>query len=119
GVLFSSHTPHSSCVCVRMKLVALVLLLSALPSLTLTEVVTSFPRACPSFFMLNPKRQNVRIVPTIFTGSQYKTICQRWKNGYRFATVYDSVRRIPVYSAYTFKQEVNTVRREDWKIEPQ
>ncbi|KAF5891787.1 endonuclease domain-containing 1 protein-like, partial [Clarias magur] len=102
-----------------MKLVALVLLLSALPSRTLTEVVRSFSQACPSFFMLNPRNQNARIVPTIFKGRRFKKICQRWNEGNRFATVYDTVRRIPVYSAYTFKQQANTVRNEDWKIEPQ
>ncbi|KAM9482436.1 endonuclease domain-containing 1 protein-like [Clarias gariepinus] len=105
--------------CIRMKLLALVLLLSAFPSLTLTEVVRSFPQACPSFFMLNPQKQNVHIIPTIFTGHQYKKICQRWNNKYRFATVYDTERRIPVYSAYTFTQQANTTRNEDWKIEPQ
>ncbi|KAF5891790.1 endonuclease domain-containing 1 protein-like, partial [Clarias magur] len=102
-----------------MKLVALVLLLSALPSLTLTEAVRSFSQACPSFFMLSPRNQNACIVPTIFKGRRFKKICQRWNDDYRFATVYDTERGIPVYSAYTLTQRVETVRTEQWKIEPQ
>ncbi|KAJ7329368.1 hypothetical protein JRQ81_015542 [Phrynocephalus forsythii] len=31
-------------------------------------------------------------------------ICQFYKNAYRFATMYDKEKRIPVYSAYTCKQ---------------
>ncbi|XP_053098147.1 endonuclease domain-containing 1 protein-like [Pangasianodon hypophthalmus] len=102
-----------------MKLLALVLLLSAFSSLTLTEVVNSFKQSCPSFFIQNPEKKSDIIVPTIFRGHQYKTICQRWKNKYRFATVYDTERRIPVYSAYTFLQEGQTTRSDEWKIEPQ
>ncbi|XP_053540149.1 endonuclease domain-containing 1 protein isoform X1 [Ictalurus punctatus] len=101
-----------------MKLLALVLLLSTFSSLTLTEVV-NFKQFCPSFFIRNPGKIGDIIIPTIFRGHQYKTICQRWKNTYRFATVYDTVRRIPVYSAYTFLEQGNTSRSEEWKIEPQ
>ncbi|KAB5584651.1 hypothetical protein PHYPO_G00109960 [Pangasianodon hypophthalmus] len=102
-----------------MKLLALVLLLSAFSSLTLTEVVNSFKQSCPSFFIRNPEKKSDIIVPTIFKGHQYKKICQRWKNEYRFATMYDTKRRIPVYSAYTFLQEGKTKRIDEWKIEPQ
>ncbi|KAI5091162.1 endonuclease domain-containing 1 protein-like, partial [Silurus meridionalis] len=101
-----------------MKLLALVLLLSSFSSLTLMEVVDSFNN-CSSFFVKNPKDQNTIIVPTVFTDARYKMICQRWKNNYRFATVYDTVRRIPVYSAYTFSKQVETTRNDNWKIEPQ
>ncbi|KAB5584653.1 hypothetical protein PHYPO_G00109980 [Pangasianodon hypophthalmus] len=105
-----------------MKLLALVLLLSAFSSLTLTEVVnssSSFKEHCPSFFIPNPENQNDIIIPTIFPGDQYRMICQRWNNDYRFATVYDTERRIPVYSAYTFSKEGNTKKSNEWKIEPQ
>ncbi|XP_060774056.1 endonuclease domain-containing 1 protein-like [Neoarius graeffei] len=101
-----------------MKLLALVLLLAAFSSPILTEVVGSFQQSCPNFFIRNPAKQNQIIVPTVFSGRQYQKICQRLENGYRFATVYDTVRRIPVYSAYTFINEVIT-QRSDWKIEPQ
>ncbi|GAA6076745.1 endonuclease domain-containing 1 protein-like [Tachysurus ichikawai] len=102
-----------------MQLLSLVLLLSSFSSLTLTEVVNSFKQSCPKFFVPNPKTTNDIIVPTIFTGLQYKKICQRWNDSYRFATVYDTVRRIPVYSAYTLLKAGTTTRINDWKIEPQ
>ncbi|KAK3574488.1 hypothetical protein QTP86_008082 [Hemibagrus guttatus] len=102
-----------------MKLLPLVLLLSSFSSLTLMEVVPdvmSFEKACGDFFIRN---ESDIIIPTIFSGRQYKMICQRWKNKYRFATVYDTVRRIPVYSAYTLLQAGETKRRNVWKIELQ
>ncbi|XP_027034354.2 endonuclease domain-containing 1 protein-like [Tachysurus fulvidraco] len=99
-----------------MKLLALVLLLSSFSSLTVMEVVKSFKNVCSDFFI---HTANDIIIPTIFPGHQYKMICQRWKDKYRFATVYDTVRRIPVYSAYTFLQAGTTVRRNSWKFEPQ
>ncbi|XP_034170456.2 uncharacterized protein LOC113523687 [Pangasianodon hypophthalmus] len=123
----TSRTPHTLLthtppLCVRMKFLTLVLLLSAFSSLTLTEVVnslSSFKEHCPSFFIRNPENQNDIIIPTIFPEDQYRMICQRWKNKYRFATVYDTKRRIPVYSAYTFLQKGKTTRSKVWKIEPQ
>ncbi|KAK2857394.1 hypothetical protein Q7C36_005313 [Tachysurus vachellii] len=99
-----------------MKLLALVLLLSSFSSLTLMEVVKSFKDVCSDFFI---KKENDIIIPTIFPGDRYKMICQRWKNNYRFATVYDTVRRIPVYSAYTFSGIEQKSRKREWKIEPQ
>ncbi|KAK2857393.1 hypothetical protein Q7C36_005312 [Tachysurus vachellii] len=99
-----------------MKLLALVLLLSSFSSLTLMEVVKSFKDVCSDFFI---KKENDIIIPTIFAGDRYKMICQRWKNNYRFATVYDTVRRIPVYSAYTFSGIEQKTRSNEWKIEPQ
>ncbi|XP_060742976.1 endonuclease domain-containing 1 protein-like [Tachysurus vachellii] len=102
-----------------MQLLSLVLLLSSFSSMTLTEVVNSFKQSCPNFFIRNPKKTSDIITPTIITGQQYKTICQRWDNSYRFATVYDTVGRIPVYSAYTLLQAGTTKRSDEWKIEPQ
>ncbi|XP_060723206.1 endonuclease domain-containing 1 protein-like [Tachysurus vachellii] len=100
-----------------MKLLALVLLLSSFSSLTVMEVVNSFNDVCSDFFI---KTENDIIVPTIFPGDQYKMICQRWKHKYRFATVYDTMRRIPVYSAYTFSDlKVKTTHTKQWKFEPQ
>ncbi|KAF5891789.1 endonuclease domain-containing 1 protein-like, partial [Clarias magur] len=110
------HTPQ---LCVRMKLVALVLLLSAFSSLILMEVVKDFKSKCSDFFMPNPENQNDVIIPTVIMNNTYKMICQRWKNRYRFATLYDTVRRIPVYSAYTFFHKVNTTRSKVWRTEPQ
>ncbi|KAI5091163.1 endonuclease domain-containing 1 protein-like [Silurus meridionalis] len=104
-----------------MKLLALVLLISAFSSLTLMEVVNDFSsRKCSEFFI---KNQNHIITPTVLEGEQYERICQRWKNVYRFATLYDTNNRIPVYSAYKYygidppgRKKNKTV---SWKNEPQ
>ncbi|XP_047669371.1 endonuclease domain-containing 1 protein-like [Tachysurus fulvidraco] len=102
-----------------MKLLALVLLLSTFSSLTLMEVVTDFQKSsCSKFFIRSPNVKHI-ITPTVFKDSQYKQICQRLNNLYTFATLYDTIRRIPVYSAYTFSWERRTVRNEVWKNEPQ
>uniref|UniRef100_A0A6J0UYG5 Endonuclease domain-containing 1 protein-like n=1 Tax=Pogona vitticeps TaxID=103695 RepID=A0A6J0UYG5_9SAUR len=45
-------------------------------------------------------------------------ICQFYKNAYRFATLYDREKRIPIYSAYKCKQGKGQ-RYEGWMIEPQ
>ncbi|XP_053355442.1 endonuclease domain-containing 1 protein-like [Clarias gariepinus] len=110
-----------------MKLVTLVLLLSALFSLTLMEVVNNFDKSkCAEFFIRSPNKKTI-ITPTVFKGYQYKMICQRWKNKHQFATLFDTERRIPVYSAYRFFGQMETVnlslseniRTEEWKNEPQ
>ncbi|KAF5882867.1 endonuclease domain-containing 1 protein-like, partial [Clarias magur] len=110
-----------------MNLVTLVLLLSALFSLTLMEVVNNFDKSkCAEFFIRSPNKKTI-ITPTVFKGYQYKMICQRWKNKYQFATLFDTERRIPVYSAYKFfgqKETMNlslseNIRTEEWKNEPQ
>ncbi|XP_062990580.1 endonuclease domain-containing 1 protein-like [Elgaria multicarinata webbii] len=45
-------------------------------------------------------------------------ICQFYKNAYRFATMYDREKRIPMYSAYKCKSG-NGQRYQGWMIEPQ
>ncbi|XP_068045494.1 endonuclease domain-containing 1 protein-like [Anomalospiza imberbis] len=77
-----------------------------------SEVVTSFA-SCPEFFYagttpndgLNPKNAS--------------WICQRFRNQYHYATLYDRDNRIPVYSAY--KYEPGDVKKppEWWLVEPQ
>ncbi|KAI5108652.1 endonuclease domain-containing 1 protein-like, partial [Silurus meridionalis] len=102
----------------KMKILALVLLLSAFSSLTLMEVVNDFssPR-CSAFFI---KNRNHIITPTVLKGNQYKRICQHWENEYRFATLYDTKNRIPVYSAYTYYGKDPPGRENvPWKNEPQ
>ncbi|XP_053088039.1 endonuclease domain-containing 1 protein-like [Pangasianodon hypophthalmus] len=110
-----------------MKFLTLVLLLFSFSSLALTEVVKDFDRSkCSEFFIPSPNKKTA-ITPTIFKGYQFKQICQHWNNRYRFATLYDTERRIPVYSAYTFsghREIVNlslseSIRNEEWKNEPQ
>lgn len=63
------------------------------------------------------------MIPDILNNSRsidnrYKTICQKYEGEYRFATLYDTTNRIPVFSAYRFtggKFKANM----EWMIEPQ
>ncbi|KAI5108653.1 endonuclease domain-containing 1 protein-like [Silurus meridionalis] len=103
-----------------MKILALVLLLSALSSLIHMKVVEHFHNSkCSEFFIKTPPKNHIIITPTVLKGYQYKRICQHWKNRYRYATLYDTNNMIPVYSAYTFIGDITTVRNEEWKNEPQ
>uniref|UniRef100_A0A672KQR0 Si:ch211-133n4.10 n=1 Tax=Sinocyclocheilus grahami TaxID=75366 RepID=A0A672KQR0_SINGR len=54
--------------------------------------------------------------------NRYKLVCQRYKNKYRFATLYDRTGKIPVFSAYTYTKRQEVFRRPNspvWMIEPQ
>uniref|UniRef100_A0A3B1J1E9 Endonuclease domain-containing 1 protein-like n=1 Tax=Astyanax mexicanus TaxID=7994 RepID=A0A3B1J1E9_ASTMX len=101
-----------------MKLFAvLLLLLLGMFSLSETEVVHSFKQDCPQFFI---KIKNKKVPPTVLEGKQYKQICQFYEGEYRFATLYDTIHRIPVYSAYTYTITENRgIDYNDWMIEPQ
>uniref|UniRef100_A0A8D2LFV7 Endonuclease domain-containing 1 protein-like n=1 Tax=Varanus komodoensis TaxID=61221 RepID=A0A8D2LFV7_VARKO len=60
--------------------------------------------------------------PTWFPGSNIRKICQRYDNGYYFASLYDTGFRIPYWSAYTLytsKCSDQPLRRSTWFIEPQ
>ncbi|XP_055769426.1 endonuclease domain-containing 1 protein-like [Salvelinus fontinalis] len=63
-------------------------------------------------------------LPGIFVGGRvedkrYKLICQKYKDIYRFATLYDTTNRIPVFSAYTFTGNTTGRPSQSWMIEPQ
>ncbi|KAF5882869.1 endonuclease domain-containing 1 protein-like [Clarias magur] len=114
------ETPRT--LCIRMKLLPLVLLLPTFFLLTLTEVakdLNDWKKNCKDFFFHNPRNPDDIIIPTIFQGPQYKMICQLWKGKYRFATLYDTQKRIPVYSASRYIKKQKTKRRSIWKFEPQ
>ncbi len=98
-----------------MKLSGLLVL--GLVSLVKGEVVRSFTTTCPSFFIKD--QNNKPVTPTVLTGAQYQLICQRYKNKYRYATLYDTQKRIPVYSAYQYNGYLQTERPSSWRIEPQ
>uniref|UniRef100_A0AAY5KAE8 Uncharacterized protein n=1 Tax=Esox lucius TaxID=8010 RepID=A0AAY5KAE8_ESOLU len=51
--------------------------------------------------------------------NRYKPICQYFNDNYRFATLYDTTNRIPVFSAYKFTGDVKVGKRPPWMIEPQ
>ncbi|XP_069715098.1 endonuclease domain-containing 1 protein-like [Phaenicophaeus curvirostris] len=77
-----------------------------------SEVVTSFESSCPQFFFRGTP-PNEALEP-----ESPAWICQRYKNQYYFATLYDRKRRIPVYSAYLYEPGSGT-RPNTWLVEPQ
>ena len=59
-------------------------------------------------------------VPRGIEDQPFKKICQFYEGKPRFVTLYDTINRIPVYSAYTFKRSDGS-RKVDvpWMYEPQ
>ncbi|NXM19451.1 ENDD1 protein, partial [Ploceus nigricollis] len=76
-----------------------------------SEVVNSF-ESCPQFFYRNTTPNNA------LDPQNPAWICQRYKNQYHFATLYDRKMRIPVYSAYIYKPGPGN-RSKSWFVEPQ
>nr|XP_055075376.1 endonuclease domain-containing 1 protein-like [Misgurnus anguillicaudatus] len=93
-----------------------VLLLLICPSVI--SKVIDFSECSQFFYQGQPP-----VIPGILENSRsmdnpYKTICQKYEGEYRFATLYDTTNRIPVFSAYRFtggKFKANM----EWMIEPQ
>uniref|UniRef100_A0A3Q2QQA1 Endonuclease domain-containing 1 protein-like n=1 Tax=Fundulus heteroclitus TaxID=8078 RepID=A0A3Q2QQA1_FUNHE len=57
--------------------------------------------------------------PTGINGKEYQPICQRYKNTYRFASLYHRQHRAPLYSAYILSPADGKRPRSQWKYEPQ
>lgn len=81
-------------------------------SLVSASVSTSF-RDCSHFFYMQTP-------PAGMKGTSLRRICQKYADKLRYATLYDSSRRLPLYSAYIFKKS-DGKRRVDtpWMYEPQ
>ncbi|NWV23218.1 ENDD1 protein, partial [Origma solitaria] len=77
-----------------------------------SEVVTPFA-SCPQFFYQGTP-PNDALMP-----NNPVRICQRYRNQYRFATLYDRNRRIPVYSAYIYQPGPSPEPPLRWFVEPQ
>ncbi|XP_015280178.1 PREDICTED: endonuclease domain-containing 1 protein-like [Gekko japonicus] len=76
------------------------------------EVVTSFEETCPRFFFREtPPRIGL-------TPAHLVRICQRYRNQYRYATMYDRPNYIPLYSAYIYNPG-KAKRPQNWMVEPQ
>ncbi|XP_050959647.1 endonuclease domain-containing 1 protein-like [Labeo rohita] len=88
-----------------------VLMLSLLSSGS-PKVVQNFESECDVFFA-NKKS------PTGFPVKQYEKICQTLNNVVYYATLYDTVSKIPVFSAYKFEGLKDCTRLNKWYIEPQ
>ncbi|XP_052351680.1 endonuclease domain-containing 1 protein-like [Oncorhynchus keta] len=99
-----------------------LLLLSLLPP-SLSHVVVKFSDVpqCQKFFLegTTPNLPGILVGGTVQNQNRYKPICQLFKNTYRFATLYDTTNRIPVFSAYTFTGNISGRPSQSWMIEPQ
>ncbi|CAB1345635.1 unnamed protein product [Coregonus sp. 'balchen'] len=101
-----------------------LLLLSLLPP-SLSHVVGKFSDVpeCSDFFLdrTTPNLPDILVGGTVKDQNRYKPICQKYKNSYRFATLYDTINKIPVFSAYTFTGPPTGKRpdHQPWMIEPQ
>ncbi|XP_056431956.1 endonuclease domain-containing 1 protein isoform X1 [Gadus chalcogrammus] len=82
------------------------------PSLAVASVFLSF-RDCSHFF-------HKRTPPLVVHGASLKSICQRFRDKARYATLYDGGRRLALYSAYVFKKSDGQGRADTpWMYEPQ
>ncbi|XP_041729700.2 endonuclease domain-containing 1 protein-like [Coregonus clupeaformis] len=99
-----------------------LLLLSLLPP-SLSHVVGKFSDVpeCSDFFLdrTTPNLPDILVGGTVKDQNRYKPICQKYKNSYRFATLYDTINKIPVFSAYTFTGAPTGRPNPPWMIEPQ
>ncbi|XP_029610701.1 endonuclease domain-containing 1 protein-like [Salmo trutta] len=99
-----------------------LLLLSLLPP-ALSHVVEKFSVVpqCKNFFMegTTPNIPGILVDGTVQNQNRYKPICQKFNSIYRFATLYDTTKRIPVFSAYTFTGNTTGRPNDPWMIEPQ
>ncbi|XP_064881275.1 endonuclease domain-containing 1 protein-like [Oncorhynchus nerka] len=78
---------------------------------------------CQKFFLegKTPNLPDILVDGIVKDQNRYKPICQLFNNIYRFATLYDTTNRIPVFSAYTFSGRPTDCRpkHQPWMMEPQ
>ncbi|XP_073700854.1 endonuclease domain-containing 1 protein-like [Garra rufa] len=100
-------------------LVTSVLLVLGFPFIT-TSVVDSFS-ACNDFFEKEkpPEIEGVLKNSVSQDNNRYKLICQRHDGNYRYATLYDTTARIPLFSAYKYTGLYKKRPHIQWMIEPQ
>uniref|UniRef100_A0A8C5SU44 Endonuclease domain-containing 1 protein-like n=1 Tax=Laticauda laticaudata TaxID=8630 RepID=A0A8C5SU44_LATLA len=90
---------------------SLFLMVACFPLAAKAEVVQDF-KNCLEFFL-------DKLPPgDALTPDNPARICQFYNNAYRFATMYDREKRIPIYSAYKCKSGQGP-RYRGWMIEPQ
>lgn len=100
-----------------MKLIGLLLMLCLIPPME-GEVINNNNNhfgPCHNVFL-----NNLPITPPAMGRPRYQQICQLYGNFYRYATLYDTQNKIPVYSAYHYTGFIpNLGRRSSWWIEPE
>lgn len=75
------------------------------------EITTDF-KPCIEFFY-------AETIPQGISGDGYQALCQYYERQYRFATLYDRNRRIPLFSAYILSPgEGSRPKNTNWMIEP-
>ncbi|XP_051991423.1 endonuclease domain-containing 1 protein-like [Xyrauchen texanus] len=86
--------------------------------ISLSEVVNF--SECSEFFHKGKPPVITGILENSRSKDSYKTICQKYNNKYRFATLYETTNRSPVFSAYKYtKREEFTRPANEWMVEPQ
>lgn len=96
-----------------------VLLVFGFPFI-MTDVVDSF-KTCKEFFFKEKTPEFPGILENSFSKNQnqYRIICQKYKNVYRYATLYDIQNKIPLFSAYKYSGHKGKRPNVPWMIEPQ
>ncbi|XP_056432217.1 endonuclease domain-containing 1 protein-like [Gadus chalcogrammus] len=99
---------------------ALVILLLVSMDPTATEVVRSV-RNCAQFFLEGtpPEIPGVLKGGDIVIKERYETICQEYESTMRFMTLYDTLEKIPVFSAYIYTGHIKGRASTNWKTEPE
>ncbi|XP_054454014.1 endonuclease domain-containing 1 protein-like [Anoplopoma fimbria] len=90
---------------------ALLLLLPWFGGLVLGEISNDFSQCLDFFYNTTP--------PVGITAAGYQPICQRYKNQYHFASLYNRQSRSPLYSAYVLSPADGKRPRSTWMFEPQ
>ncbi|XP_048057882.1 endonuclease domain-containing 1 protein-like [Megalobrama amblycephala] len=103
----------------RLFVIISVLLVLGFPFI-MTEVVKKFS-TCSNFFFEDqpPEIEGVLKNSASQDNNRYKLICQKYDNKYRFATLYDTVKRIPIFSAYKYTGHYDEKPHIPWMMEPQ
>lgn len=102
----------------RLFVVSVLLMLGL--QFIMTEVVDNFS-TCSNFFFEEqpPEIEGVLKDSTSQDNNRYKLICQKHEDDYRFATLYDTILRIPIFSAYKYTGHYNGKPHIPWMMEPQ
>ncbi|XP_042348972.1 endonuclease domain-containing 1 protein-like [Plectropomus leopardus] len=90
---------------------ALLLLLPWYGGLVFGEISADFSQCLYFFYNKTP--------PKGISAAGYQPICQRYKNQYRFASLYHRQHRAPLYSAYILSPAEGKRPNSTWMYEPQ